>query len=48
MNGTSHRRSFSAALSSIKIKYGIYRQNGYSRFYLFECMIVEAGKLIIG
>ena len=48
MNGTSHRRSLSAALSSIKIKYGIYRQNGYSRFYLFECIIVEAGKLIIG
>ena len=48
MNGTSHRRSIAAALSSIKIKYGIYRRNGYSRFYLFECLLVEAGKLIIG
>lgn len=48
MNGVSHRRSISAALSSIRIKYGIYRQNGYSRFYIFECILVEAGKLIIG
>ena len=48
MNGVSHRRSVAAALSSIRIKYGIYRQNGYSRFYIFECILVEAGKLIIG
>ena len=48
MNGVSHRRSLSSAISSVKIKYGIYRQNGYSRLYLFECLLVEAGKLIIG
>ncbi len=48
MNGVSHSRSVKAALSSIKIKYGIYRRNGYSRFYIFECIIVEVGKLIIG
>ena len=48
MNGMSHRRSVAAALASIRIKYGIYRRNGYSRLYLFECLIVEAGKLIIG
>ncbi|MCR5831137.1 MAG: glycosyltransferase [Lachnospiraceae bacterium] len=48
MNGMSHRRSIAAALSSIKVKYGIYRRNGYSRLYLFECLLVEAGKLIIG
>ena len=48
MNGISHSRSISAALSSVRTKYGIYRRNGYSRFYLFECMIVEIGKLIIG
>ena len=48
MNGVSHRRSLAAALSSIKIKYGIYRRNGYSRLYIFECILVEAGKLIIG
>ena len=48
MSGVSHRRSLRAAISSIKTKYGIYRQNGYSRLYIFECVIVEAGKLIIG
>ena len=48
MNGVSHRRSISSAIKSIKVKYEIYRRNGYSRFYLFECVIVEAGKLIIG
>ncbi len=48
MNGVSHSRSVRAALKSIGIKYRIYRQNGYSRFYIFECIIVEAGKLIIG
>ncbi len=48
MNGVSHARSIKAAVKSIGIKYGIYRQNGYSRLYLFECIIVEAGKLIIG
>ncbi|MBO4266977.1 MAG: glycosyltransferase [Lachnospiraceae bacterium] len=48
MNGVSHSRSIRGAVSSIRTKYGIYRRNGYSRFYLFECMIVEMGKLIIG
>ncbi len=48
MNGVSHKRSAAAAIKSVKIKYGIYRQNGYSRLYLFECLLVEAGKLIIG
>ena len=48
MSGVSHRRSLSAAAQSIKVKSGIYRQNGYSRLYIFECIIVEAGKLIIG
>ncbi|MCR5302868.1 MAG: glycosyltransferase [Lachnospiraceae bacterium] len=48
MNGVSHNRSLSKALSRIKIKYKIYRQNGYGRYYIFECMIVELGKLVIG
>ncbi len=48
MNGVSHKRSIRSALTSIRDKYAIYRQNGYSRFYIFECIMVEAGKLIIG
>lgn len=48
MNGVSHVRSISKALSRMKIKYGIYRQNGYSPLYFAECFLVEVGKLIIG
>ena len=48
MNGVSHKRSLSKAFSRMRIKYGIYRQNGYSPLYFFECFVVEMGKLIIG
>ncbi|MBR6452255.1 MAG: glycosyltransferase [Lachnospiraceae bacterium] len=48
MNGMSHKRSIRDALSRASIKYGIYRQNGYSRFYLLECYGVELAKLVIG
>ena len=48
MNGVGHRRSISSAIKSIKVKYDIYRRNGYSRFYIIECVMVEAGKLVIG
>ena len=48
MNGVSHSRSISAAIKSIKTKYAIYRNNGYGPGYIFECVIVEMGKLIIG
>ena len=36
------------ARTVIKVKYDIYRRNGYSRFYIIECVMVEAGKLVIG
>jgi glycosyltransferase involved in cell wall biosynthesis len=48
MNGTSHERSLKKAMERIRIKYGIYRDNGYSPLYFFECLFVEMGKLIIG
>ena len=48
MNGISHKRSIKGAISRIKLKYGIYRQNGYGWYYIFEPVIVELGKLIIG
>ena len=48
MNGVSHSRSIAAAIGSIKTKYAIYRRNGYGRGYIFECVMVELGKLIIG
>lgn len=48
MNGVSHTRCVKKAIERIKIKYRIYRQNGYSPFYLFECILVEGGKFLIG
>lgn len=48
MNGTSHERSLKKALERVKIKYGIYRDNGYSPLYFFECFAVEMAKLIVG
>lgn len=48
MDGISHKRSVKEAVGRMGIKYRIYRENGYSPLYFFECFIVEAGKLIIG
>ncbi len=47
MNGTSHEKSIKKAIERVKIKYRIYRNNGYSRFYLFECIGMELAKLVI-
>lgn len=48
MNGVSHEKSIKKAWARVKVKYGIYRQNGYSPLYFFECFMVEVLKLIIG
>ena len=48
MNGTSHDKNFKKAMERVKIKYRIYRQNGYSRWYLTECLMMELAKLIAG
>lgn len=48
MNGVSHERKLSKAFDRMKIKYEIYRRNGYSPLYFIECFAVEMGKLIIG
>jgi len=48
MNGVSHQRNLGKAIKRARIKYGIYRQNGYSPFYAVECYGVELAKLIIG
>lgn len=48
MNGVSHKRNIADAIKRAKIKYKIYRDNGYSRLYIIECIGVEAAKLIVG
>jgi len=48
MSGVSHKRQIAKTIKSIKEKYKIYRQNGYSRLYIIEPVMQEFGKLIIG
>lgn len=48
MNGVSHQRNVRKALERCAVKYRIYRENGYSPLYFFECFGVELAKLIIG
>lgn len=48
MSGVSHSRNLKGAIKSIKVKYGIYRRNGYGRYYIIEPLLEEFGKLIIG
>lgn len=45
--GVSHERTFQKALERAKIKYRIYRENGYSRLYAVECYGVEMAKLVL-
>lgn len=48
MGGASNKRSLKLSVKRIKDRYGCYRDNGYSRWYLVECILMEAGKFILG
>lgn len=48
MNGVSHERNFKGMIERTKIKYKIYRNNGYSPFYIVECIGMELAKFILG
>lgn len=45
-NGISHEKSIKKAMQRAKIKYRIYRNNGYSRWYVVECFGMEIAKCI--
>jgi hypothetical protein len=47
LGGLSNKKSLYAALERMKIKYRIYRENGYSRLYFFEAFFMEIGKWIL-
>jgi len=47
MNGTSHEKNIKKALERIKVKYHIYKNNGYSPLYIIECIVTEVAKLIV-
>ncbi len=46
MEGMSHERNLAAAAARGKCRYRIYRNNGYGRRYLLECVMIEAAKLV--
>ncbi len=49
MGGASNRKDFASARRRIRDRYRYcYRANGYSRFYLAECIAIEAAKMILG
>jgi len=47
IGGVSTRRSWSEVIRRTKIRYKIYRQNGHSRLYVFECILVEVVKYFL-
>ena len=49
MGGVSNRKSLREALRRIRDRYvWCYRANGYGRWYLVECVGIEAVKMILG
>jgi len=49
LGGASNKKSFKAARKRIRDRYQYcYRVNGYSRWYLVECVLIEAAKMILG
>lgn len=46
-NGVSHEKSVKKALERARIKYKIYRDNGYSRWYAVECYGMEFAKMML-
>ena len=46
--GVSNERSLKKSFERGRARYRIYRNNGYSRLYFFECVAVEAVKFLTG
>lgn len=49
MGGVSNHKDFKSAKKRIMDRYKYcYRINGYSRWYLVECVAIEAAKMLLG
>lgn len=46
--GVSNERSLKKSFQRGRARYRIYRNNGYSRLYFFECLAIEAVKFLRG
>ena len=47
MGGASNEGGFRRAMKKVQERYTIYRQNGMSRFYFFECFAHEMAKAML-
>lgn len=47
MGGVSNKISVREVIPRIRRRYGIYRNNGFSRWYLAECVVFEVLKFIL-
>ena len=48
MGGASNEKKLSSAIGRIKSRYLCYRENGYGRVYILECLAMEAAKMLLG
>lgn len=48
VGGASNEKSLSKCRKRCRDRYRCYRNNGYSRLYLLECVAIEAAKFMIG
>lgn len=48
MGGISNQKQLGKVWERCKIRYRIYRNHGFSRWYWFECMVMEFGKTLVG
>ncbi|MCM1262527.1 MAG: glycosyltransferase [Butyrivibrio sp.] len=46
-NGVSHEKGIHKAVERARIKYRIYRENGYGRLYVVECYGMEIAKMVV-
>lgn len=47
IGGVSSKKSFKNTIKRIKLKYQVYRNNGYSRLYWIECVGQELAKYLL-
>ncbi len=47
LGGSSNQKQPKVVWKRFLSKYGAYRDNGYSRWYLLECILMEGGKLFL-
>lgn len=48
MGGASNDKDIKKCIARGKARYRIYRNNGYSRWYWFECVMIEVVKYVVG